>query len=221
MPVKPETILKRVQLLSEHQSRLYLEFKDWLENEQDNSERNWLNYFKVLVLFSDHIGAKKRLDEVTKDDVIAFLDKRKKTIEVDPEKKWIVTWNHYLNRLIGFYRWMHNYPKNLDMDDWQTPEPVCSIKRKKNKRISSYSPNDVWSIDELLLAVKYCSNIRDKVILTLSWDMAAKKSRDDKTQAKGHQIQGKVCRSYNLLGYENWNANNSINRFIPLSERTG
>ena len=47
MPVKPETILRRVRSLPEHQSKLYLEFKDWLENEQDNSERNWLNYFKV------------------------------------------------------------------------------------------------------------------------------------------------------------------------------
>ena len=163
MPVKPETILRRVKLLPEHQSKIYLEFKDWLENEQDNSERNWLNYFKVLVLFSDHIGT-KHLEDVTRDDVVAFLNKRKKSIENDPEKKWVVTWNHYLNRLIGFYRWMHNHPKNIDMEDWKTPEPVCSIKRKKNKRISSYSPNDVWSIDELLLVVKYCSNIRDKVI---------------------------------------------------------
>ena len=78
MPVKPETILRRVQLLPEHQSKLYLEFKDWLENEQDNSERNWLNYFKVLVLFSDYIGDKKRLEDVTKDDIVVFLDKRKK-----------------------------------------------------------------------------------------------------------------------------------------------
>ena len=76
MPVKPETILRRVKLLPEYQSKLYLEFKDWLENEQDNSERNWLNYFKVLVLFSDHIGSKKL--DVTKEDVITFLDKRKK-----------------------------------------------------------------------------------------------------------------------------------------------
>ena len=79
MPVKPETILRRIQSLSEHQSKLYLEFKDWLENEQDNSERNWLNYFKVLVLFSDHIGNNKHLEDVTKDDVVAFLDKRKKS----------------------------------------------------------------------------------------------------------------------------------------------
>jgi len=192
MPVKPETLLRRIKSLPEHQFKIYLEFKDWLENEQDNSERNWFNYFKVLVLFSDHIGA-KHLEDVTKDDVIAFLDKRKKIIEVDPEKKWVVTWNHYLNRLIGFYRWVHNHSKNIDMEDWETPEPVCSIKRKKNKRISSYSPNDVWSIDELLLAVKYCNNIRDKVILTLSWDMAARNHEITKLKLKDIKFKEKYA----------------------------
>ena len=193
MPVKPETMLKRVNQLPDHQSKLYLEFKDWLENEQDNSARNWLNYFKVLTLFSDHIGTKKQLQDVTRDDVLAFLDKRKKSIDVDPEKKWIVTWNHYLNRLIGFYRWMHNHTKSIDMEDWDTPEPLCSIKRKKNKRISRYSPNDVWSIDELLLAVKYCNNIRDKVILTLSWDMAARNHEMTKLKLKDIKFKEKYA----------------------------
>jgi len=79
------------------------------------------------------------------------------------------------------------------MEDWETPEPVCSIKRKKNKRISSYSPNDVWSIDELLLVVKYCSNIRDKVILTLSWDMAARNHEITKLKLKDIKFKEKYA----------------------------
>jgi len=87
MPVKPETILKRIESLPDHQAKPYLEFKSWLENDEDNSERNWVNYFKVLVLFSDDIGHDKHLDRVTKDDVLSFLDKRKKNAKIDPEKK--------------------------------------------------------------------------------------------------------------------------------------
>ena len=87
MPIKPETILKRIEeSLSDHQVKLCFEFKDWLENERDNSERNCLNYFKVLVIFSDHIGT-KHFEDVTKEDVLEFLDKRKKSNEEDPEKK--------------------------------------------------------------------------------------------------------------------------------------
>jgi len=171
MPTKPETILKKIESLPDHQSKLCIKFKEWLEYENDNSERNWINYLKILSLFSDHIGNKK-FENVTRDDILSFLDKRKKNIDEDSEKKWIVTWNGYLSRLLGFYRWLCNHEK--DKDKWITPEIFASIKRKKNKRISSYSPTDVWNIDELLTVVKYCTNLRDKVILTVSWDMAAR-----------------------------------------------
>jgi len=193
MPFKFETILNKVKALPEHQSKLYLDFKDWLEDEEDNSERNCINYLKVLLLFSDDIGYEKNLTDVTKKDVLAFLDKRKKSLEIDPEKKWIVTWNHYLNRLIGFYRWLHNCNRTIDREDWITPEPVCSIKRKKNKRISSYSPNDVWSVDELLTVVKYCSNNRDKTLLTLSWDMAARNHEITKLKLKDIKFKEKYA----------------------------
>ncbi|MDH3203322.1 MAG: hypothetical protein OEL81_01425 [Nitrosopumilus sp.] len=49
------------------------------------------------------------------------MDKRKKSIEQAPEKKWIVTWNDYLATLLGF------------IDDavsgssgGETSEPKCS-----------------------------------------------------------------------------------------------
>lgn len=147
MPTKPETILKKIDSLPNHQSTLCLKFKEWLEYENDNSERNWINYFKVLSLFADHIG-NKAFRNITRDDVLSFLDKRKKSVDVDPEKKWIVTWNGYLSRLLGFYRWMYNNNNEQDRENWVTPEIFSSIKRKKNKRISSYNPTDVWNIEE-------------------------------------------------------------------------
>lgn len=173
MPSKPETVLKKIDLLPEYQSELCFSFREHLLEENDNSERNCTNYLKIINLFANHIG-KKRFEEVTREDVLSFLDKRKKSIDDDPEKKWIVTWNDYLARLLGFYRWITNHDRKIDQDNWITPEIFSSIKRKKNKRISSYTPNDVWNIDELLTVVKYCSNLRDKAILTISWDMAAR-----------------------------------------------
>ena len=173
MPTKPETILKKIDSLPDYQSRLCLKFKKWLEYENDNSERNWINYLKILSLFANHIE-NARFEDVTRDDVLSFLDKRKKSIDDDPDKKWIVTWNGYLSRLLGFYRWMYNHDKEQDREKWITPEMFSSIKRKKNKRISSYSPTDVWNIDEILTVVKYCTNPRDKAILTIAWDMAAR-----------------------------------------------
>lgn len=85
-----------------------LQFKDWLIEEEDSSDSNAANYLRVLKLFCNSIG-KKNLKEITRQDVIEFLDKRKKSTDADPEKRWARTWNDYLARLVGFYRWLYNY----------------------------------------------------------------------------------------------------------------
>ena len=86
-------------------------------------------------------------------------------------KKWVRTWNDYLARLVGFYRWLHNRDKEIDREDWDTPKPFYNIKKKKDTRGSSYSPNDVWELDDILLVVKYCPDVRDKTIITMMWDL--------------------------------------------------
>jgi hypothetical protein len=44
-----------------------------------------------------------------KDQIFSFLDTKIKNNDVDPEKKWITTWNDYLCRINYFFRWFHNY----------------------------------------------------------------------------------------------------------------
>ena len=53
---------------------------------------------------------------VTREDILEFLDSRKKSMEQDPDQKWIVTWNNYLGRLKGFYRWLCNKDKELERE---------------------------------------------------------------------------------------------------------
>ncbi len=169
MTTKPETIIRQITNLSEAHKKVLLQFKDFLVDEEDSTLTNASNYLRVLKLYSRDIG-NKDFKDVTRDDVLEFLNKRRKSIEEDPEKKWVRTWNDYLARLTGFYRWLYNHEITLDREDWNTPEPFASIKKKKNKRDCSYTPNDVWENEELLLVVKYCDNIRDKAILGLFWN---------------------------------------------------
>jgi len=79
MPTKPETILKKIELLPDHQSKLCIKFKEWLEYENDNSQRNWINYLKILNLFAGHIGNRKFVN-VKRDDILSFLDQRNKNL---------------------------------------------------------------------------------------------------------------------------------------------
>jgi len=173
LTTKPETVIKQIEELPEIHSKPLLQFKDWLIDDEDSSLTNAANYLRVLKLFSFELGEKDFRD-ITRENVLEFLDKRKKSINVDPEKKWVRTWNDYFSRLVTFFRWFTNHESGKDREDWGTPEPFNSIKKKKDKRDCSYSPNDVWSEEELLLVVKYCDNIRDKVIFTLCWDMASR-----------------------------------------------
>ncbi len=192
MVSKPETTYQEVKSLHKPHSKLILAFRDWLIDDEDSSVRNTCNYLRVLILFSKFLK-KKNISKVKKDDIVLFLDQRKKSIDDDPEKKWQRTWNDYLSRLVGFYRWLENQDNLDDRENWQTPEPICNIKKKKNKRDSSYSPNDVWTQDELLLAIKYCDDIRDKALFSMGWDMAARNHELTKTKLKDIIIKEKYA----------------------------
>jgi len=189
---KPETVIKQIEELPEIHRRPLLQFKDWLVDDEDSMLSNAANYLRVLKLFSFDLG-KKEFKDVTREDVLEFLDKRKKSIDADPDKKWVRTWNDYLARLVGFYRWLHNHEISKYREDWNTPEPFNSIRKKKNRRDSSYTPNDVWEIDELLLAIKYCDNIRDKAVFTIGWDMVSRNHELVKVKIKDIIIKDKYA----------------------------
>lgn len=76
LTTKPETIIKQIGELSEIHSEPLLQFKDWLMDDEDSMLTNAANYLLVLKLFSLDIGD-KNFKDVTREDVLEFLDKRK------------------------------------------------------------------------------------------------------------------------------------------------
>ncbi len=103
MTTKPETVIKQIEELPKIQCLPLIQFKDWLVEEEDSSMTNVGNYLRVLKLFSIELG-NKEFKNISREDVLDFLNRRKKSIDVDPDKKWVRTWNDYFARLIGFYR---------------------------------------------------------------------------------------------------------------------
>jgi len=49
-----------------------------------------------------------------RENIIAFLDTKIKSIEEDPDKKWITTSNDYLNDIKYFFRWLYNNKKKTE-----------------------------------------------------------------------------------------------------------
>ena len=62
---------------------------------------------KVVLALANFLGTDINFYDIKKrEQIIAFLDTEVKNCEEDPDKKWVTTWNHYLNRIRLFFRWL-------------------------------------------------------------------------------------------------------------------
>lgn len=98
--------------------------------------------------------------------------------DLDPDKKWITTWNDYLGDIKYLYRWTHNYKliedyKIKHASEWETPSFV-KIKKKKTKRLSPYLESEIWYREDLELIIKYERFKRNKAAITMMWDLHAR-----------------------------------------------
>jgi hypothetical protein len=74
------------------------------------SERHMNNTLKTNLAFAEFLGPNISLNDIDKKDyIISFLDTKIKSIESDPDKKWITTWNDYLSDIKYFFRWLHDW----------------------------------------------------------------------------------------------------------------
>ena len=100
---------------------------------------------KIMIYFGRFLGSTTDFYSIQKkDQILAFLDTRTKDTEIDPDKRWIRTWNDYLQRLKYFFRWLYNKREReikelevLPQSEWITPSFI-QITEKRTKRISPY-----------------------------------------------------------------------------------
>ena len=64
---------------------------------------NLTNYqsqnLKAMIVFANFLGPDTSFFDIeNKQQIIAFLDTRIKNTDIDPDKRWITTWNDYLWR---------------------------------------------------------------------------------------------------------------------------
>lgn len=171
MPMKLSTTIRKIQNIPNPVNvRIVNDFLDYMRK-NGSSEHHQNNNLKVVIAFGKFLGEQYSFYDIkTRQQILGFLDTKVKTSDDDPDKKWITTWNNYLNRMRLFYRWLYNYSNDTDHENWETPEFV-KIKTKKSKRISPYLETEIWDKDELLTILKYEPHKRNKAALTLFWDL--------------------------------------------------
>jgi integrase/recombinase XerD len=181
MPVKLSTTINSLSSIpNPTNSALLYEFHKYMKS-IGTSESYQNGNLMIMIYFARFLGDATDFHSVQKkDQVLSFLNTRIKGTEIDPDKRWIRTWNDYLQRINYFFRWLYNKRKPevngleaLPQSDWITP-PFIQLTDKRTKRVSPYLESELWERDELLTVIKYEPYKRNKAALSLLWDLDAR-----------------------------------------------
>jgi integrase/recombinase XerD len=181
MPMKLSTTTNTITSIpNSTTTELLCEFYQYMKaNGTSESYQN--GNLKIMIYFARFLGPTIDLYSINKKGhILAFLDTKIKDSVADPDKRWIRTWNDYLQRIKYFIRWLWNCKEKenkgieiLPSSDWITPV-FAQIKEKRTKRLSPYLESELWERDEVLTIIKYESYKRNKAALSLLWDLDAR-----------------------------------------------
>jgi integrase len=137
-------------------------------NLSDNYRKDLIALLSRFSKYNDN----RPFSDLTRSDVIAFLDTYRKTETQDPMHKWIGTYNLFRVYLLRFFKWLY-YP---DIEPGKRPKPsvvenLLHLRRKEN---SIYKPTDLWTRQDDLLFLKYCPSSRDRLYHSLSRDTSCR-----------------------------------------------
>jgi integrase len=114
----------------------------------------------------------KLFKQITREDILSFLDSFRKIESVDPLHQWIGTYNLYAIQLMRFFKWLY-YP-DIEQDKRPKPYVIENIPKLKRKEKSIYKPTDLWTPEDDSLFLKYCPNPRDRCYHAMSRDSGAR-----------------------------------------------
>lgn len=110
----------------------------------------------------------KSFREMTRQDIINYLDHMRKPESVDPLHKWIGSYEVYRITFLRFFKWLYN--PDLSQDKRPKPAVMHDIPRLRRREISTYKPTDMWTEEDDLLFYKYCPFTRDRAWHAVSRD---------------------------------------------------
>jgi hypothetical protein len=116
---------------------------------------------QILAELSKAVGIEKKFIDMTRDDVLCYLDRCRKPETGDPLHKWIGTYNTRLVILFRFFKWLH-YPNVEDPKRRselsaleKKPDCIIGIKQLRRKEICCYKPSDLWTQEDSFPKVGY------------------------------------------------------------------
>lgn len=138
-------------------------------NPSDNYRIDIIKILSKFVIFC-RIGCRlsEPLNQLGRQDVLAFLDSFRKPEASDPLHRWIGTYNLYRTHLLRFFKWLHS--PNVESDKRPKPSVVENIPQLRRKEKSIYRPTDLWTFEDDLLFLRFCPSKRMKCFHTIARD---------------------------------------------------
>jgi integrase len=167
-----KSLHNRVLPANKENAMIICDYITSLRSEVNPSDGHRKNIVILLSNFSIFFKKAKSFKDVTREDILSFLDSFRKIESVDPLHKWIGTYNLYRAHLLRFFTWL--YSPDIEPDKRSKPEVVQNIPQLKRKEKSIYKPTDLWTSEDDSLFLKYCPNPRDKCYHVMSRDSAAR-----------------------------------------------
>jgi hypothetical protein len=104
----------------------------------------------------------KSFRDLTRQDIVSFLDHFRKPESVDPLHKWIGTFEVTGIYLLRFFRWLYRPNDDIAHKKRPTPAVMLHIPHLKRRETSIYKPTDLWTEEDDALFYKYCPSPRDR-----------------------------------------------------------
>ena len=102
MPIRLEAVLRKVEQMPDKVNSHLL--KEFYQHMKDNgtSQNYQKGNLRAMIHFAEHVGDGTSFLDIDHKQVARFLDTKTKSEKIDPDKKWITSWNDYLWRLSSF-----------------------------------------------------------------------------------------------------------------------
>jgi integrase/recombinase XerD len=138
-------------------------------NPSDNYRKSVIKTIGKFMMFCRR-STDKPLVQLSREDVLAFLDSFRKYEVSDPLHKWIGTYNLYRVHLLRFFKWLHH----PNIEPTKRPRILENIPQLKRKEKSIYKPTDMWTVQDDLLFLRYCPSKRMKCFHTMAKDTSCR-----------------------------------------------
>ena len=138
-----------------------------MQTEINPSDRYKKTIIMLLCKFSQR-NKDKSFQQITRQEVVAYLERSRKPEAVDPLHKWIGTYNLYRIYFLRFFKWLYN--SDVEPNKRTKPPVVDNIPQLRRKEQSIYKPSDLWSQEDDLVFLRYCPSKRMKCYHAMSRD---------------------------------------------------